>query len=30
MRMLLEPDRDFTTTLRAGIECARALLTDGE
>ena len=30
MRMLLEPDRDFAPTLRAGIACARALLTDGE
>jgi hypothetical protein len=29
MRMLLEPDRDFAPTLRAGIACARALLTDG-
>jgi AcrR family transcriptional regulator len=29
MRMLLEPDRDFGPTLRAGIVCARALLTDG-
>jgi AcrR family transcriptional regulator len=29
MRMLLEPERDFDATLRAGIECARALLTDG-
>jgi AcrR family transcriptional regulator len=28
MRMLLEPDRDFSATLRAGIACARALLTD--
>ena len=28
MRMLLEPDRDFGSTLRAGIACARALLTD--
>ena len=30
MRMLLEPERDFAPTLRAGITCARALLTDGE
>jgi AcrR family transcriptional regulator len=29
MRMLIEPDRDFSETLRAGIACARALLTDG-
>jgi AcrR family transcriptional regulator len=28
MRMLLEPERDFDATLRAGIACARALLTD--
>jgi AcrR family transcriptional regulator len=28
MRMLIEPGRDFTETLRAGIACARALLTD--
>lgn len=28
MRMLIEPDRDFAGTLRAGITCARALLTD--
>ncbi len=28
MRMLAEPDRDFTPTIRAGIDCARALLTD--
>jgi AcrR family transcriptional regulator len=28
MRMLIEPDRDFAATLRAGISCARALLTD--
>jgi AcrR family transcriptional regulator len=28
MRMLIEPDRDFSSTLRAGITCARALLTD--
>jgi AcrR family transcriptional regulator len=28
LRMLSEPDRDFTTTVRAGIMCARALLTD--
>jgi len=28
LRMLSEPDRDFTSTLNAGILCARALLTD--
>jgi AcrR family transcriptional regulator len=28
LRMLSEPGRDFTATMRAGIECARALLTD--
>jgi AcrR family transcriptional regulator len=28
LRMLSEPGRDFTPTMRAGIECARALLTD--
>ena len=28
MRMLLEPGADFTETLRAGVACARALLTD--
>jgi AcrR family transcriptional regulator len=28
LRMLTEPERDFTTTIRAGIACARALLTD--
>jgi AcrR family transcriptional regulator len=28
LRMLSEPHRDFTTTLRAGITCVRALLTD--
>jgi AcrR family transcriptional regulator len=28
LRMLSEPDRDFTATLRAGVTCARALLTD--
>jgi AcrR family transcriptional regulator len=28
LRMLSEPDRDFTATMRAGIACARALLTD--
>jgi AcrR family transcriptional regulator len=28
LRMLTEPDRDFTATVRAGIDCARALLTD--
>lgn len=28
LRMLAEPDRDFTRTVQAGIACARALLTD--
>jgi len=28
LRMLSERDRDFTATIRAGITCARALLTD--
>jgi AcrR family transcriptional regulator len=28
LRMLSEPDRDFTPTILAGITCARALLTD--
>jgi len=28
MRMLVEPGLDFAATLRAGITCARALLTD--
>jgi AcrR family transcriptional regulator len=28
LRMLTEPHRDFTATTRAGIACARALLTD--
>jgi AcrR family transcriptional regulator len=28
LRMLAEPDRDFTATLEAGILCARALLAD--
>jgi len=28
LRMLAEPDRDFTPAVRAGILCARALLTD--
>jgi AcrR family transcriptional regulator len=28
LRMLTEPDRDFTATIHAGIECARALLAD--
>jgi AcrR family transcriptional regulator len=28
LRMLSEPERDFSATIRAGIECARALLTD--
>jgi hypothetical protein len=28
LRMLTEPERDFTLTLRAGITAVRALLTD--
>ncbi len=28
LRMLAEPERDFTETMQAGIVCARALLTD--
>lgn len=28
LRMLTEPDRDFTATIQAGITCVRALLTD--
>ncbi len=28
LRMLTEPERDFTATIRAGITCARALLAD--
>jgi AcrR family transcriptional regulator len=28
LRMLAEPERDFTATVNAGIACARALLTD--
>ncbi len=28
LRMLLEPERDFTATMSAGIACARALLAD--
>jgi AcrR family transcriptional regulator len=28
LRMLTEPDRDFSATVRAGITCARALLAD--
>ena len=28
LRMLSEPERDFTATLRAGIACAQALLSD--
>jgi AcrR family transcriptional regulator len=28
LRMLTEPERDFSATVRAGIACARALLTD--
>ena len=28
LRLLTEPERDFTETILAGISCARALLTD--
>lgn len=28
LRMLTEPERDFTPTIRAGIACVRTLLTD--
>jgi AcrR family transcriptional regulator len=28
LRLLTEPDRDFSDTIHAGIRCARALLTD--
>ena len=28
LRMLTEPDRDFSATMHAGIACARALLAD--
>jgi AcrR family transcriptional regulator len=28
LRLLTEPERDFTATVRAGIACARSLLTD--
>jgi AcrR family transcriptional regulator len=28
LRMLTEPDRDFTATIRAGMVCAKALLAD--
>jgi AcrR family transcriptional regulator len=28
LRMISEPDRDFTETIRAGIECARSLVAD--
>jgi AcrR family transcriptional regulator len=28
LRMLTEPERDFTDTMRAAVTCARALLTD--
>src|SRR5271163_3840533 len=28
LRLLTEPERDFTATIRAGIACSRALLTD--
>jgi AcrR family transcriptional regulator len=28
LRMLTEPERDFTPTMQAGIACARSLLTD--
>ena len=27
LRMLSEPERDFTATIRAGIECAQSLVT---
>jgi AcrR family transcriptional regulator len=28
LRMISEPDRDFTETIRAGIECVRSLVAD--
>jgi AcrR family transcriptional regulator len=28
LRMIAEPDRDFSETIRAGIECVRSLLAD--
>ena len=28
LRMLAEPERDFSATVRAGILCVRALLAD--
>ena len=28
LRMIAEPDRDFSETIRAGIECARSLVAD--
>ncbi len=28
LRMISEPDRDFTASIRAGIECARSLVAD--
>jgi len=28
LRMISEPERDFTATIRAGIECARSLVAD--
>ena len=28
LRMIAEPERDFTETIRAGIECARSLVAD--
>jgi AcrR family transcriptional regulator len=28
MRMIAEPERDFSETIRAGIECARSLVAD--
>jgi AcrR family transcriptional regulator len=28
LRMIAEPDRDYTETIRAGIECARSLVAD--
>jgi hypothetical protein len=28
LRMIAEPDRDFTASIRAGIECVRSLVAD--
>jgi hypothetical protein len=28
LRMLTEPDRDYTDTMRAAVTCASSLLTD--